>query len=115
MSEKTVEPVREYQKPPSTVSFKDIMKDFTKKTKSVDYFMYELVNQEIVIVSVDLGSNTCKAFVNDKLSVVAWKSKTISKHMALIDKFIRSNFQGVRVKVVKRVSQRTGRTYLDFE
>jgi len=115
MSEKSVNKAEVYQKPPATVSFKDVMREMNKKTKNVDYLMYELVGQEIVITSVDLTNNTCKAFVGDRLVTVGWKSKTISKHMAIIDKFIRSHYQSVRVKVVRRVSEKTGNTYLDFE
>jgi hypothetical protein len=115
MSEKSVNRAEAYQKPSATVSFKDVMREINKKAKNIDYLMHELVGQEIVITSVDLANNTCKAFVGDKLVTVGWKSKTISKHMAIIDKFIRTHYQGVRVKVVEKISRKTGNTYLDFE
>lgn len=115
MSEKTVNSGKEFQAPASVVSFRDVLGEMNKRTKTVDYYMHELVGQEIVIVSVDMNNNTCKAFVGDNLVTVAWKSKTISKYMNIIDKYIRSHIQGVRVKVVKRKSQKTGNFYLDFE
>ncbi|MCI4409214.1 MAG: hypothetical protein JHC26_08990 [Thermofilum sp.] len=115
MSEKTIDTGKEFQTPPSVVSLKDVMHEAQKKAKGLNYYMNELVGKEIVIVKVDLSSNVCQAFLNDQLVTIGWKSNVITKKMALIDKIIRANFQGVRVKVVERVSKSSGKTYLDLE
>jgi len=115
MSENPVNRVSEYEKPQATVNFKDITREAQKKAQGLNYYISELVGKEIVIVKVDLASNRCEAFLGDQLIHIGWKSDVITKRMALIDKFIRSNFQGVRVRVVERTSKKTGKTYLDFE
>jgi hypothetical protein len=115
MTENPLDRVNEFQAPPATVNFKDIAREAQKKAKGLNYYMNELVGKEIVIVKVDLSSNTCQAFLGDQLVYIGWKSNVITKKMVLIDKYIRSNFQGVRVKIVQRTSEKTGKTYLDLE
>lgn len=115
MSENPVDRVSEFQTPPSVVNLKDIMHEAQKKAKGLNYYMNELVGREIVITKVDLSNNSCQAFLGDQLVTIGWKSNVITKKMVLIDKYIRSNFQSVRVKIVQRTSEKTGKTYLDLE
>ncbi|MEM3895559.1 hypothetical protein [Thermofilum sp.] len=115
MSENPLDRVSEFQEPSAAVNFEDIRREAQKKAQGLNYYMSELVGREIVIVKVDLANNRCEAFLGDQLVYIGWKSGVITKKMTLIDKFIRANFQGVRVKIVERTSKNTGKTYLDLE
>ncbi|MCI4411757.1 MAG: hypothetical protein JHC38_08825 [Thiotrichales bacterium] len=115
MTETSIDKVSEFQAPPAVVNFKDIAREAQKKAKGLNYYMNELVGREIVITKVDLSNNSCQAFLDDQLVTIGWKSNVITKKMVLIDKYIRANFQSVRVKIVQRTSEKTGKTYLDLE
>jgi hypothetical protein len=115
---KTVKPKsgeRDVETPPSTVSLKEISKEARKELQGVDYFINELVGKELLIVGVDLGNNVADAFLDDDRVKVAWRSQVVTKKMAMIDKWIRSHNQGVKVKVVQKTSRKTGNTYIDLE
>jgi hypothetical protein len=98
-----------------TVSLKDISKEARKELQGVDFFINELVGKELVIVSVDLANNVVDAFLEDAKVKVAWRSQVVTKKMAMIDKWIRSHNQGVKVKVVQKESRKTGNRYIDLE
>ena len=115
---KTVKPQsgeRAIETPSSTVSLKDISKEARKELQGVDFFINELVGKELVIVSVDLANNVVDAFLEDAKVKVAWRSQVVTKKMAMIDKWIRSHNQGVKVKVVQKESRKTGNRYIDLE
>jgi hypothetical protein len=115
---KTVKPRKgegDVETPPSTVSLKEISKEARKELQGVDYFINELVGKELLIVGVDLGNNVADAFLDDDRVKVAWRSQVVTKKMAMIDKWIRSHNQGVKVKVVQKTSRKTGNTYIDLE
>jgi hypothetical protein len=99
----------------STVSLRDISKEARKELQGVDYFINELVDKELVIVSVDLANNVAEALLEDAKVKVAWRSAVVTKKMSLIDKWIRSHNQGVKVKVVRKTSKKTGNNYIDLE
>lgn len=106
---------REFEAPPSTVSLKDISKEARKETQGVDYFINELVGKELVITSVDLGNNIAEGFLGEDKVRIAWRSQVVTKKMAMIDKWIRSHNQSVKVKIVQKTSKKTGNTYIDLE
>jgi len=114
-TDKPLKGERAIETPPSTVSLKDISKEARKEVQGVDFFINELVGKELAIVSVDLANNTAEAFLEDAKVKVAWRSQVVTKKMAMIDKWIRSHNQSVKVKVVQKESKKTGNRYIDLE
>jgi hypothetical protein len=114
-TDKPLKGERAIETPPSTVSLKEISKEARKEVQGVDFFINELVGKELLITSVDLGNNVAEAFLEDAKVKVAWRSQVVTKKMAMIDKWIRSHNQGVKVKVVQKTSKKTGNTYIDLE
>ena len=106
---------KDFETVQSTVSLRDISKEARKELQGVDFFINELVGKELVIVSVDLANNTAEAFLEDSKVKIAWRSAVVTKKMSLIDKWIRSHNQGVKVKVVQKESRKTGNRYIDLE
>ena len=106
---------RDVETPPTTVSLREINKEARKEVQGVDYFINELIGKELTIVSVDLANNVAEAFLEDAKVKVAWRSAVVTKKMSLIDKWIRSHNQGVKVKIVQKTSKKTGNTYIDLE
>jgi len=106
---------RDFETPPSTVSLKEISKEARKEVQGVDFFINELVGKELLITSVDLGNNIAEGFLGEDKVKVAWRSQVVTKKMAMIDKWIRSHNQSVKVKVVQKESKKTGNRYIDLE
>jgi hypothetical protein len=115
---KTVKPQsgeRAIETLPSTVSLKEISKEARKELQGVDYYIGELIGKELLVTSVDLGNNVADVLLDDNRVKVAWRSQVVTKKMAMIDKWIRSHNQGVKVKVVQKESKKTGNHYIDLE
>jgi hypothetical protein len=106
---------RDFETPPTTVSLKEISKEARKEVQGVDFFINELVGKELLITNVDLGNNIAEGFLGEDKVRVAWRSQVVTKKMAMIDKWIRSHNQSVKVKVVQKESKKTGNRYIDLE
>jgi hypothetical protein len=106
---------RDFVTPPSTVTLKEISKEARKEVQGVDYFINELVGKELIITSVDLGNNIAEGFLGEDKVKVAWRSQVVTKKMAMIDKWIRSHNQSVKVRVIQKTSKKSGNTYIDLE
>ncbi len=114
-TDKPLKGERAIETPPSTVSLKEISKEARKEVQGVDYFINELVGKEIIITSVDLGNNIAEGFIGEDKVKISWRSQVVTKKMAMIDKWIRSHNQSVRVKVVQKQSKKSGNAYIDLE
>jgi len=98
---------------PSVVEFREIAREARKEQLGADYFLSELEGEEITILEVDMQSSLAKAIVHDRVVKVTWRGAVATKKMAMIDRWIRTHNQAVKVRVLRRTSK-SGRTYVDL-
>jgi len=99
--------------PPSAVDFKSIAREARKEQVGADYFLSELEGKEIIILKVDMNNNIAEVLVDGQKVKVTWRGAVATKKMALIDRWIRTRGQAVKVSVVRRTSK-SGRSYIDL-
>jgi hypothetical protein len=99
--------------PQSTVDFRSIAREARKEQVGADYFLSELEGKEIIIIKVDMNNNIAEALVDGQRVKVTWRGAVATKKMALIDRWIRTRGQAVKVSVVRRTSK-SGRSYIDL-
>jgi hypothetical protein len=99
--------------PASAVDFKSIAREARKEQVGADYFLSELEGKEVIIIKVDMNNNIAEALVDGQKVKVTWRGAVATKKMALIDRWIRTRGQAVKVSVVRRTSK-SGRSYIDL-
>jgi len=111
-----VETEPELQRPEvsqGTVDFKSIAREARKEQLGTDYFLSELEGKEVIILKVDMNNNVAEVLVDGQRVRVTWRGAVATKKMALIDRWIRTRGQAVKVSVVRRTSK-SGRSYIDL-
>jgi len=98
---------------PSAVDFRSIAREARKEQIGADYFISELEGKEVIILKVDMNNNIAEALVDGQKVKVTWRGAVATKKMALIDRWIRTRGQAVKVTVVRRTSK-SGRSYVDL-
>jgi hypothetical protein len=99
--------------PQSAVDFKSIAREARKEQVGADYFLSELEGKEVVVLKVDMNNNIAEVLVDGQRVKVTWRGAVATKKMALIDRWIRTRGQAVKVSVVRRTSK-SGRSYIDL-